>query len=295
MVDILDPWWLPRAKALSINTKTKIECCGSTPSMIVASSVRGWRAFCFRCNTTGFVNRNSLLTATELQELKDARNKALNEIYNPTTTKLSLPKDFSTDVPPAAAKWFLMAGVSLDLAKEYNIGYSQYLNRVVVPVYVGNVLSSVIMRSVSGERPKYVLRFAKGSSDVFCSKDILRLDSAVAVAGRLPDVVVVEDALSAIRVGRIAPAVAVLGTSIEGREVQIIGAPGDRPRRIVVWLDGDKAGQQAKMKFKKRLELMGADVQIVVTSKDPKRYSNRQIQELLLDRFGTAAHDAVPA
>lgn len=139
------------------------------------------------------------------------------------------------------------------------------------------------------------MKSAGDTHDVFRSQDALRLGSAVAVADRLPDVVVVEDALSAIRVGRIAPAVAVLGTSIEGREVQVIGKPGDRPRRVVVWLDGDKAGQQAKLKFKRRLELMGADVQLVVTPKDPKRYSNRQIQELLLDRFGTAAHDAVPA
>lgn len=107
--------------------------------------------------------------------------------------------------------------------------------------------------------------------------------------------VVVEDALSAVRVGRVAPSVAVLGTSINERELEVLGEPCARPKRVVLWLDGDKAGNQAKLKFKRRLELMGADVKVVNTPMDPKRYSNRQIQELLLDRFGAATDDAVPA
>ena len=109
------------------------------------------------------------------------------------------------------------------------------------------------------------------------------------------DLVLVEDILSAARVGRIARTVSILGTNAGQVLDRIWSDLGlrDNPT-IVVWLDGDKAGRKGRNALARALSLQGANVLTITTPLDPKKYSYREIREILRDRLSDATADEVP-
>lgn len=124
----------------------------------------------------------------------------------------------------------------------------------------------------------------KDSSVVFKSDEAQRLSSDVVYPY---DLVVVEDALSAIRVGKFVPAVALLGTTVRDKEHTVLSharvSEGRTNPRVAVWLDGDKAGRKGRENVARKLSLVGAEVSRINTDKDPKRYTDREIRRLLSD------------
>jgi DNA primase len=88
----------------------------------------------------------------------------------------------------------------------------------------------------------------------------------------------VEDWLSANKVGQITEALPLFGTEIHPAHLYYLSDKSDRP--IVLWLDKDQEGRS----FKKaaRLELLtGRPVKIITTTKDPKALSLDEIKEVL--------------
>ena len=88
--------------------------------------------------------------------------------------------------------------------------------------------------------------------------------------------VIVEDALSAIRVGEVNDCFALLGTHLSNDLFLEIGRDC-KYNKYIIWLDSDSPGQIAAHKLCRRLELLGTTVNIV-TKNDPKCYSNREIK-----------------
>jgi DNA primase len=91
--------------------------------------------------------------------------------------------------------------------------------------------------------------------------------------------VLVEDALSAITVGRQYYAVALMGTHLTDHVLQHITEYHDK---FVVWLDMDNPEviSNAK-KIRKRLTLFGQCGMIEYTGKDPKDCSDEEIRDLI--------------
>jgi DNA primase len=90
--------------------------------------------------------------------------------------------------------------------------------------------------------------------------------------------ILVEDWLSANKVGQITEALPLFGTEIHPAHLYYLSDKSDRP--IVLWLDKDQEGRS----FKKaaRLELLtGRPVKIITTTKDPKALSLDEIKEVL--------------
>jgi DNA primase len=191
-----------------------------------------------------------------------------------------LPKDFTTEIPPNEAVWLYRASISAALARHYGFGYSGSLRRVVLPVYRDNALIGFTARSTINAKPKYIERMATQSGSVFVSDPLLLLpDSGDCVRDAGYDLVLTEDILSAVRVGRIARrTVALLGTSANAEQLAAIlkGV-----RRIAIWLDPDKAGRTAGHKISRTLQLQGFSVQSIRTERDPKYYSNAGIRRIL--------------
>lgn len=93
--------------------------------------------------------------------------------------------------------------------------------------------------------------------------------------------VITEDILSAIKVGRQCPAVALRGTACNQRQKEVILELCTN--EIIIWLDSDEAGQVAAEKLTSLFE-MDRKVSWVVSPRDPKYYTNRIIKELLEKR-----------
>lgn len=265
-----DPAWLAFAKTLPAGRRTKIECCAQDRSLLVSNEERGYRAYCFRCGPRGFVAHGDFSIAN-LQRRRD-------ELALLQYATVRLPKDFTTEIPVNDAVWLYRSGVSTALAKHYGFGYSPSLRRVVLPIYSGGALAGFTARSTIGAKPKYIERMAS-SDTVFVADPATRLPDADGwdrTSG--PDLVLTEDILSAVRVGRIAKqAVALLGTSANHEQLASIHGA----ERIAVWLDPDRAGRVAAYKIERSLSLQGKAVQRIRTDRDPKFFSNREIRRLL--------------
>lgn len=194
--------------------------------------------------------------------------------------------------------WLLKAGIGYDLARHYGIGYSPRANRVILPVYKDKELIAFIARAVDGEKPKYIARHKDGFHNAVFRSDattILPVSSvaqAISSENKEIDVlVIVEDYLSAVRVGRITRSVSLLGTA--NKADALLPELGS-DTKAVVWLDPDKAGRNGRNKIARSLSLFGVEPLLLNTKRDPKFYSNREIRELIYDRLRTTAIDETP-
>ena len=290
-------YWLQRAKQLDFGRHTKIQCCATDNSLRIEHNAQGYRGFCFRCKQTKF-EPHGVLSLSELSKRREAVNAILE------SKSLYLPQDLSSQMPNYAAAWLLRAGIPLALAEKYGIGFSAKLDRVVLPVYRDKELIAYTMRSTT-DKPKYIERQQDETAIFYSRAETILEPEQVGDYGL--DLVVTEDILSAIRVGRIVPAAALLGTSVSSGKVHsLLNDPSLRSKeclvevnqnhvpRIGIWLDADKAGRTAARRLESRLELQGCSVLRIRTDKDPKRYSNREIKEILNGdrRYFTAASEA---
>lgn len=267
-----DPVWLSTAKTLSAGRRVRIKCCASDTSMIVSNEVKGYRAYCFRCGPVGFVAHGDFSI--------DALRRRRSELEWSGTKTVSLPKDFTTDIPPSEAVWLYRAGISTVIAKQYGFGYSPSIRRIILPVYKDGVLQAYTARSTIGERPKYIERSTNGYA-LFSSIPTYTLPTEE-VSGSLAEQVHVftEDILSAVRVGRVSgQSYALMGTTADhGQLQQILKGVS----RIAIWLDPDKAGRTGRRKLARSLALLGYEPKIIKSNKDPKYYSSREIRRMLL-------------
>lgn len=277
-----DPMWLKMARQLPYGQRKKIICCGSDPSMIISHSYKGYSGHCFRSSDHGGFKPHGQLS---LDELKQRAAGGQELMAGP----IQLPQDFTLEIPPNKMLWLLKAGVGYELARKYGIGYSARSNRVILPVYQDNELIAFTARAVDGEKPKYIARHKHGyNSAIFSSDPSTILPHRY---GSLGVVVIVEDYLSCVRVGRITPTVAFLGTS--NKADALLPKLGS-DTKAVIWMDPDKAGRNGRNNLARSLSLFGIEPILLNSKRDPKFYSNREIRELIYDRLRTTTVDEVP-
>lgn len=258
--------WIAIAKELPINGSTMTECpenCGSGEKLSVTNSIKSYLCNCYRCGYTD----NEYKGKQSLAEL--SRINALNEAANKLELTLELPYDYTTELPRHARSWLYTAGITPSTWKAYNVGYSESLDRVILPVYndQGNLEWYQCRALHKGQKPKY-LQPARNRDKVMFrvyrdKKDLRKL-------------IVVEDILSAIRVGKHINTVSLLGTKITTSQAAELG----KYKEVTTWLDSDKAGRQGAYKIRKTLGLI-TDVSNILTALDPKELSNKQIKEAL--------------
>lgn len=271
-----EPAWLPAARALPFGRKAKFTCteCHTQKTLMVSHDARGFSAYCFRasCGHKEF-HPHGMLSLAQLRQRQLDTQSLLEE------KSVSIPKDALTELPPAARLWTLRSGVNSAMTESYGILYSVRYGRVILPVYAKDCsLDGLITRSLDGSKPKYISKFKDYSNAAFFSKPELMLRERVQDI----DLVLTEDILSAIRVGRLANACAILGTSFgPGLVNRVMDYTGKTRPRIGIWTDPDKAGRHSCSRIRRALQLQGADVFSVMSEKDPKYYSNREIRTYL--------------
>jgi hypothetical protein len=86
-------------------------------------------------------------------------------------------------------------------------------------------------------------------------------------------VVVVEDMLSAIKVGRVVPSIAILGSPQKAGKGVILKVR--LYPLVVIWLDRDKV--KTGLLWASQLKLLGHETRVVWTDRDPKAYAEKFI------------------
>lgn len=265
--------WLTTAKSLPCGSKIKVVHCGNSPSMLISHGEKGYSCHCFRCESPDghqFVPHKDRSIA-EIQRHKQ-------ELLEHKSKPPRVPSDFTDKIPPEAA-WFFRYGITIEDVQAFNWGYSEFFNRVVMPVYssITGPFDAVQMRAISpNDKPKY-LYLGKPKPDT-----IWGITDALA---RAADIIVVEDMLSAIKLRTAGfNSVSILGSDITDGQIQkLIQIQSDPRRAIVMWLDADPAGDKGTKRAIKQLQLQGFYNIKRVTGhiEDPKCYTRDKIREFI--------------
>lgn len=256
--------WLKPAKKLPVGTNGRLDCpnCGwgtGTKAAIINHNHKEWSIYCNACK---LVRKHSkgMLSLAERREYNQMNERAKQKL------KLELPHDYTLEIPEEGRRWLYKCGVSPSYWQLLGIGWSQYYQRVVLPVYNHELnLIWYQLRAVhEGQKPKYIQPKA--------AKDCI-----YTVVGASPArvAVVVEDIASATRINLSKLNVhgyAMMGTSLTASQLNTLR----QYDFVIVWTDSDKAGRDADKRVRKTLSLW-TKVASHMTECDPKYLSNDKL------------------
>jgi hypothetical protein len=218
---------------------------------------RDGSAHCFSCHYHvhgGVFNRHSS------KELVDHGAKSV------------LPFDFTREVPTHAWKWVLQYGLPYSYWQG-RVGYSPAEGRLVFTV--GQPVAFSIGRLVEEREGNHAARrkwYVWGNSHNHC--EIINEGS-----DQTAPIVLVEDLISAHKVGQVATCIPLFGTNIHKPHLYYLMQAG---RPVKMWLDKDQEGNVRKKALGLQA-LINNSVDVVLTTSDPKEYTSTQIKEILSD------------
>lgn len=247
------------------------EACGDTRSRLYVKRIpKGWLLHCHNCGWSGFhaVDSNNL---SDLKERLKHASKGVTKDSESEHTCLSLPSDFRGELPALGIMWLNQYNVDSLTAHKYHMGYSEKLNRLILPLYdrEGELIfwqGRSLTKPYTKQNPKYLnIRGPKNKYAVMSEQDGLQT------------VCLVEDILSAIRVSNNGvDAIPLLGSHISNWLLNYLKPYGT----ILVWLDLDKRFES--LRFSQRIRLLtGIKCHSVVTKLDPKEYGDEDIRNWL--------------
>ena len=261
--------WKELANSLPTGGKRKFQHCGRDASASVWKTASGISFKCYRCDDTGYepFGVRSLGDVLEARSAFDGIPLRVTQIPS-GSTRLD-----DADVPAEAHVWVLKAGMTpTEASTVYGFRWHEGTRRVFIPVNPKAMLARAVYKD---DRPKYKL-FGELNT------------TAYTVQGKDP-LVIVEDVLSAIKVGKAGyKAAAILGTTVNPA---ILAPLAMRQRDIVIWLDPDKAGIAGRGGIRKALALYPAKVRYARTTdaRDPKYISREDIKSVIEE---TMKHDS---
>lgn len=144
--------------------------------------------------------------------------------------------------------------------KYFNSGH-----RLLLPYYENSILQFYEAKRLDITNPLKYVSSAKG----FLFKTFTTEPSTL---------VVVEDILSAMRVGETISTVALRGTAINSK---ILNQLLELDCNYIIWLDHDRAGYKAALELGKKLLWNGTKVEYITTTQDPKWYTDLEIKGIL--------------
>jgi hypothetical protein len=179
-----------------------------------------------------------------------------------------LPRDFTREVPAVAWKWLLKFGLPYSYWKPYT-GYSPADERLVLTVGNPTKFSQGRYLGTEEGRRKWFFYGDPRSAPVEVLGDPF--------ADPTKRLVLVEDLISAHKVGQVAPAICLFGTNISDEVIRVLKALRSP---VVVWLDGDQYSTIHK-KVNRLQTFLAYPVSFVSTEKDPKEHSLDEIPSIL--------------
>ena len=155
-----------------------------------------------------------------------------------------------------------------DLGRE-RVRYDAECGRLVFPVFdrFGKEYGYNLKRTsnTTDDKPKWVTYFDRETSK-------LHYPLGYKKSNRYTAIVIVEDILSAIRVARLMPVVALQGTHMSWEQARELLEQTDK---LIIALDPDKGGIKAAMRIKNRYRTVFKDgVHMRLLNSDPKEYKS---------------------
>jgi hypothetical protein len=257
--------WVSIAMSLPVSHSQRVNCwkCGGKKTASITNRGKHYALNCFKCGDPEVASPPPM-TPQERHALAQATAAFI-------AAEPTLPDDFTTEIPIKGLLWLSKGGLHVDDIKNYGFGWSDRIQRVIMPAYAGDALVAIQARRVdpTGAGPKYLGQVWSGPRPVWKS----RADGVGTV------LVLTEDILSAARVGKVNAAWSLLGTNLLPAVINQIAASPYTD--IVIWMDDDAAGWNARRKMLRALGAVGIEARIVKSDRDPKKHSLTEIKELI--------------
>lgn len=249
--------------------------CGSEDNVGVWSDGQKW---CFGCGY--YIPANGMGLSVEelwkrIREQKEKRKYKKN-------AHITLPFDYSIMLPEKAEQWLDQYGITDAEKINYRIGWSDFYESLIFSAFDvwGNLL--VVQRRYMGSRtdiPKY---HTKGYPESVIWSVYPNGDESPTVGNVADtyngDIVLVEDYISAIKVGRHLEVSPLWGSQLSLDKLRRMAA---RWEKVIFWLDANKL--KDAMLFKDRCLPYFKYANVIFSEKDPKCYDDDQIRAFLLD------------
>ena len=261
--DLPEDWFDVEAREGEIRRFRHPGCSeGKDKALTIIKTKWGWYVSCFRCKQKGV---KAALNLSPDQVLRWQQVEVERE--NEEVPEIKLPGDYLPKVPAEGLAWLYSCGITDNDIKQYYIGFSPHRDRVILPMYEGDELvywQGRYLGEPDMNHPKYTNQ-----------RKAVRHDLWFKVVDKHSDVVVVvEDILSCIVVGKVVDCYALLNASVPDR---LMWKLSKEYKRIVLWLDPDKHG--AMDRWSVRYQSFGINVSIVKSDQDPKYYSKEEIRK----------------
>jgi len=258
--------WVEEGKVERVNHNS-ISCSGDSKSMMIKREDNGKLVFyCHRCDSVGSVGGSPF---RKMQKAGESRRHCDSITSTPIQRKLTIPRGCNQTVGewhPIARAWLRRGGITDEEVVDYGLTWNERSNAVVIPSYHAGELVGYQIRGFDAKKPKYITHTTDKQSMVFSSK--LLLGTKVAI---------VEDALSAIRVGRVMPCYALQGVNVSDAILTALKGY----KEFYIWLDNDNAKVKMRQaEIATRLSLFG-NVHILKTNQDPKEFDDDGIVDIL--------------
>jgi hypothetical protein len=259
------------------------ECSGRSAKLSVKYTSKdgqlGWVFQCWSCKglpngLAGFHADNGKVNPGEARRVFDKYMQLQDMKQKASTQTVNLPDDFRTTLDQESLRYILKTGLTVEDIAPYRIGYSESYQRMIVPVYNGPHLLAWQGRYLGDDpkQPKHITVAATARSDIFYWK-------TVEMAPRKDSLVVVESALSAIKLAKAYPTLGLLGSAIPAASWGSILPLFKHYYRVIIWLDPDKKAEAIKMAMK--LRALGLDARILLTDNKPKWYPVDVAEDLI--------------
>ena len=199
-----------------------------------------------------------------------------NEEVLPENKRI-LPADFSREVPVKAWKWLLQYGLGYKYWEPY-CGYSEKDQRLIFTV--GTPMEFSIGRFIEG--PGDTPDEGKGHEQYerrkwYCYGDAHKTAHVFGSSTSSTSIVLVEDLISAHKVGQITSCIPLFGTNIFPSVISTLRL---YQKPVIMWLDKDQRDHAIKRAARLSM-LTGCQVDFKFTDHDPKALSFKQIEEVI--------------
>lgn len=185
----------------------------------------------------------------------------------------------TTTVPKKVQQWLNKCYITKTLMQKYKLFWCnecwKYSNkneklynagqRLIIPYFKEGKMISWDARSFDDdEKLKYV---SGGPKDLFYIENLDKINDTMFI---------VEDSISAIRLGEYVTTVALRGLNVIGSLNNILSLD----KNVVIWLDKDIPGQKAASQLQRKLELLKKTL-VVRDYDEPKTYSPNELKRLV--------------
>lgn len=226
-------------------------------------------AYCHNCGMSGYSkSKHHTRNIHRLRPKKSSR--PVRNLH------ITLPRDLEKDVkkwPVEARAWVYSAGLTNEEVMNHGLGYSNWHRRVIIPCLssTGSLSGYQTRKIFEDGRPKYLTRSKVGKKLLFT--DVFTHDPSDTLC------VVVEDALSCIKVGRTHHSVALMGCSSND---QVLKYLTNHYKHVIIFLDNDNSEVMKKQEqIRRDLDMLMETVTVIRHDKDPKECTTLELGALL--------------